>query len=161
MLKAYKASNNLSVILSTSVVAATIKLSNILLPGTSPLDVFNPAIAIICESLAVFVLFSFIRQTVHQRHLILGWLVLSWRLLFVTFLIMMETLFPSQNLISLGFERLLSFFLWESVVNGILIYPLVKKVDLETRSFPKPTVSQSVLASCLMFMAALLTEWIF
>ena len=74
---------------------------------------------------------------------------------------MMETLFPSQNLISLGFERLLSFFLWESVVNGILIYPLVEKVDLETRSFPKPTVSQSVLASCLMFMAALLTEWIF
>jgi hypothetical protein len=58
MLKAYKASNNLSVILSTSVVAATIKLSNILLPGTSPLDVFNPAIASICESLAVFVLFS-------------------------------------------------------------------------------------------------------
>jgi hypothetical protein len=55
----------------------------------------------------------------------------------------------------------LFFFLWESVVNGILIYPLVKKVDLETRSFPKPTVSQSVLASCLMFMAALLTEWIF
>jgi hypothetical protein len=161
MLKAYKASNNLSVILSTSVVAATIKLSNILLPGTSPLDVFNPAIAIICESLAVFVLFFFIRQRVHQRHLILGWLVLSWRLLFVTFLIMMEALFPSQNLISLGFERLLSFFLWESVANGILIYLLMKKVGFETRSFPKPTVSQSVLASCLMFMAALLTEWIF
>jgi hypothetical protein len=74
---------------------------------------------------------------------------------------MMEALFPSQNLISLGFERLLSFFLWESVANGILIYLLMKKVNFETRSFPKPTVLQSVLASCLMFMAALLTEWIF
>ncbi len=69
MLKAYKASNNLSVIFSTSVVAATIKLSN------------------------------------------------------------------------------------------ILLYPIIKNMDLKTHSIPKPTFSPSVLASCLLFIAAMIAEW--
>lgn len=159
MLKAYKASSNLSVILSTSVVAATIKLSNLLFPGTSPLDVFNPAIAIICESLAVFILFSLIRQKVHQRYVLLGWLVLSWRLLFVTLLFIIEFLFPSQSLISLGYERMFSFFLWESIVNGILLCPIINKTAFEIHGFQKPTFSPSVLASCLLFFAALIAEW--
>lgn len=58
MTKAYRDSGNLNMILETSMVAATIKLSNMLFPGTSPVDVLRPAIAIICESLVVFVLIS-------------------------------------------------------------------------------------------------------
>jgi hypothetical protein len=61
MLMAYKSSNNMSVILSTSLVAVTIKLSNIFFPGTSPIDVFKPAFAILCESLVVFVMIFFIK----------------------------------------------------------------------------------------------------
>lgn len=62
MTKAYQDSKNLNVILTTSIVAATIKLSNMLFPGTSPFDVLRPAIAIISESLVVFVLISSIRM---------------------------------------------------------------------------------------------------
>jgi hypothetical protein len=62
MIKAYQDSSNLSMILATSMVAATIKLSNMLFPGISPLDVLRPAIAIICESLVVIVLISSIRM---------------------------------------------------------------------------------------------------
>ena len=68
MTKAYQDSKNLNMILTTSIVAATIKLSNMLFPGTSPLDVLRPAIAIICESLVVFVLISSIRMMfTHMR----------------------------------------------------------------------------------------------
>jgi len=61
MIKAYQDSRNLNMILATSIVAATIKLSNMLFPGTIPFDVLRPAIAIICESLVVFILLSSIR----------------------------------------------------------------------------------------------------
>jgi len=70
MLKAYQDSKNLSVIFSTAVVAAAIKLSNLLLPGTYTLDVLKPAIAIMTESLAVIFLLSIIENRVFQRHLI-------------------------------------------------------------------------------------------
>jgi len=62
MTKAYQDSKSLNMILTTSVVAASIKLSNMLFPGTNPLDVLRPAIAIICESLVVFVLISSLRM---------------------------------------------------------------------------------------------------
>jgi hypothetical protein len=61
MVKAYQDTNKLNMILATSVVAATIKLSDMLFPGISPLDILRPAIAIICESLVVIVLVSSIR----------------------------------------------------------------------------------------------------
>lgn len=67
MLKAYQDSKNLSVIFSTAVVAAAIKLSNLLLPGTNALDVLKPAMAIMTESLAVIVLLSIIENKVFQR----------------------------------------------------------------------------------------------
>jgi hypothetical protein len=69
MLKAYKALSKLSVILSTSLVAATIKLSNILFPGTTSLEVLRPAIAIICESLALFVLIFSIQIIIDKTSL--------------------------------------------------------------------------------------------
>jgi hypothetical protein len=62
MLKAYRDTWNLNTILATSIVAATFKLSNMLFPGTTPMDVFKPALAIICESLVVVVLLSSIRM---------------------------------------------------------------------------------------------------
>ena len=70
MLKAFQDSKNLGVIFSTAVVAATIKLSDLLLPGTYTLDVLRPAIAIITESLAVIFLLSIVESRVFQRHLI-------------------------------------------------------------------------------------------
>jgi hypothetical protein len=69
MLKAYQDSKNLRVIFSTAVVAAAIKLSNLLLPGTYALDVLKPAMAIMTESLAVIVLLFIIENRVFQRHL--------------------------------------------------------------------------------------------
>jgi len=70
MLKAYRDSKSLSVVFSTAVVAATIKLSDLLLPGIYTLDVLRPAIAIITESLAVIFLLSIVESRVFQRHLI-------------------------------------------------------------------------------------------
>ena len=68
MLKAYRDSRSLIVIFATAVVAAAIKLSNLWLPGTSALDVFRPALAIISESLAVIFLLSIVESKVSQRH---------------------------------------------------------------------------------------------
>jgi hypothetical protein len=70
MLKALQDSKKLSVIFSTSVVAATLKLSDLFLPGITALDIAKPAAAIVCESLAIIVLVSIIRNTLLQRHLI-------------------------------------------------------------------------------------------
>jgi hypothetical protein len=68
MVKAYQISGKLNVILVTSMVAATIKLTNILFPGTSFLDVLRPTIAIVCESLVVFVLIVFVKIIFVSTH---------------------------------------------------------------------------------------------
>ncbi|MFC2163578.1 hypothetical protein ACFLT2_01125 [Acidobacteriota bacterium] len=70
MLKAYRDSNSLRAIFTTAVVAAAIKLSDLLLPGTYTIDVFRPAMAIMTESLAIVVLISFVESRVFQQHLI-------------------------------------------------------------------------------------------
>ena len=70
MLKAYRDSKSLRVIFTTAVVAAAIKLSDLLLPGTNSLDVIRPAMAILTESLAVSALLFIIENKVPQRHLI-------------------------------------------------------------------------------------------
>ena len=70
MLKAYQDSKNWSVIFLTAVVAAAIKLSNLLLPGTYAFDILKPAMAIMTESLAVIVLLSIIESRVFQRYII-------------------------------------------------------------------------------------------
>jgi len=70
MMKAYLDSKSLSIIFSTAVVAAAIKLLDLWLPGISALDVLKPAIAIVCESLAIIALLSIIENRAFQRHLI-------------------------------------------------------------------------------------------
>ena len=70
MLKAYRDSKSLSVAFSTALVATAIKLSDLMMPGTSTLDIFRPAMAIMTESLAVIALLSIIESKALQRQLI-------------------------------------------------------------------------------------------
>lgn len=70
MLKAYQELKRLSMIFTTAVVAAAIKLSDLILPGTYALDVFRPAMAIICESLVIIALLSITENEAFQRDLI-------------------------------------------------------------------------------------------
>ena len=53
MVQAYRNSGKIPVIFLTALVAANIKLIDLLLPARSPLAAINPAIAILCESFVV------------------------------------------------------------------------------------------------------------
>jgi hypothetical protein len=70
MLKAYHDSSHLRMILLTASVAATIKLSDLLIPGALVLDVLRPALAILAESLVVIGLAAIVDSKIFQRHLI-------------------------------------------------------------------------------------------
>ena len=67
MLKAFQTSGKPSGILLTSICAAGFKLSNLLFPGIDPAAAFNPALAILAESLAVFAVISFLQLRAPQR----------------------------------------------------------------------------------------------
>jgi hypothetical protein len=67
MLKTYQNSKSFRAIFATAVVSATIKLSDLFLPGTFALDVLRPAFAILAESLAVIALLSLVESRIIQR----------------------------------------------------------------------------------------------
>jgi hypothetical protein len=59
--RAFRQSGTAATIFLTAVVAAGLKLFDLFLPGTDPMAVFRPALAILCEGLAVTALYVFAR----------------------------------------------------------------------------------------------------
>jgi len=62
MLRAYRASGKISTIFLTSLVAAGSKFWDFFLPMHTPAAVFNPALAIVCESLLVMLVVVLFRE---------------------------------------------------------------------------------------------------
>jgi hypothetical protein len=128
LVQAFKHSGKPSIIFLTALVAANIKLIDLFLPVHSPFAVINPAVAMLCESLAVGLFFSLkdFRKVLSRLDVILG-MALVWRLFYGVMTLSFGFIFPVHNFAELGSAHFFGFFLLESSVNAILIYALFYK----------------------------------
>lgn len=62
MSRAFRQSGTAGTIFLTAAVAAGLKLFDLILPGTDPMAALRPALAILCEGLAVTALYVFARE---------------------------------------------------------------------------------------------------
>jgi len=128
LVQAFRHSGKLSIIFLTALVAANIKLIDLFLPAQNPFAVINPAVAMLCESLAVGLFFSLkdFRKVLSRLDVILG-MALVWRLFYGVMTLSFGFIFPVHNFAELGSAHFFGFFLLESSVNAILIYALFYK----------------------------------
>jgi hypothetical protein len=104
-------------------VAANIKLMDLFLPLQSPFAVINPAVAILCESLAVglFLRLKDVEKILSRLDSILG-MAFVWRVFYGIAAYSLGSIFRVSNFIEAGSSHIVSFFLLESAVNATLIY---------------------------------------
>jgi hypothetical protein len=128
LVQAFRQSGKLQVIFLTSLVAANIKLIDLFLPAQSPFAVINPAIAILCESLAVGLFFSLkdFKRVLSRLDVILG-MALVWRLFYGIMTLSLGFILPVHNFTELGSAHIFRFFLLDSSANAILICALFYK----------------------------------
>ena len=123
MVMAFKHSGKLSFIFLTALVAANIKMVDLLFPAHSLFMVINPAIAIICESLVVMLVFSFtgVKQSLSRLDYIWG-MAFVWRLVYGVGTFTLGTIFHSYSFFNEANINIIQFFIIDSFINAILIY---------------------------------------
>ena len=130
----YRRTNSLSSVIFTSFLAAAVKTIDFIMP-TSPDKIINPAVSIILEGFAVFVLFRLVsgrsgRQDAHRP----GYLrILSvsagWRLLYVAYMLLMPASYAAISPLRSA-SALLNFLLVGSLANSLIIYVFMRVSEL-------------------------------
>ncbi len=148
MVQAYRYSGQLSIMFLTAFVAANLKLIDLFLPAHTPFAVINPAVAILCESLAVGLFFGLKDpRKILSRLDIIFIMVFVWRLFYGIVILSLGFFFPVQNFSELGSSHIIGYFLLGSAVNAILIYTFYKfYFSIHSGYFPFPTlkIKQSI-----------------
>lgn len=127
MVKAYEAGNKVSVVFLSSLVAASFKFLDLMIPPHDLWTVVNPAAAIICESLAL-ILFLSIWEKQKLWDLRSLWSVaVGWKISYGLFLIPLGFLFRGESFLLLESVRLFRFFIVESFLQGLVIYLWIQK----------------------------------
>lgn len=126
--KAYKKSNNLSVIFYSSLIAGIIKLVNLFMPISHPVKVINPAFAIVLEGLSVMALVAWSvkknKEIGFSSALLAGF---SWRIIyFLDAVILFNIGIPSRMISKGPQEYLLKFLLINNLVNAFIIMLIAK-----------------------------------
>ncbi|GKX28278.1 hypothetical protein SH1V18_07580 [Vallitalea longa] len=159
--KAYKQSNNVSVIFYSSLIAGTIKLVNLFMPISHPVKVINPAFAIVLEGLSVMALVSWSvkknREIGFTSALITGF---SWRIIyFIDAVILYNINIPARMIEKGPKEYILNFLIINNLINAVIIMLVVraekngKTINIKG-SFIKPVtaVCSFVLAVCVQIL---------
>ena len=128
MLRAWLSTGNPSSIFLTSTAAAAVKLFDMFLPGPGIFAAVNPALAILCEGLAVAGLFSFVRPQNRFHPFTLLSVSLSWRLVYFGFIAAPAAFLGAPNFFMLGSFILFKYFLFESLINTIVLILILKPI---------------------------------
>lgn len=123
MKKAYAGSEKAGAVFGAALVAAAIKLTDLLLPGLVPIFVINPAVAILLEGLAVGLIFNYYsRSGTKLSFLNVLAMPLLWRAVFLVDQCVLSVFGFPAGLVTNGPIVAMKFFFWESAVNALLIY---------------------------------------
>jgi len=162
MIQVFNCSGRRISILTTALVASSIKLLDLALPSPTPLAVINPAVAILIESLAAIALLpSQSRSGAPLRLPRLAGLVLSWRVFYGLALGSLGLLFSFSSFFDLGWERLLYFFGLESFVNSVLLFCMFRISFFRMTEIPERKLRcQWSSIPILLFLAAAVIEFL-
>ena len=164
--RAYKESGKYISLLSTSAVAATIKLMDLFLPGLNPIFTINPAMAILMEGALLMIAYKMIQQsqrTFRFREALMA--AAGWRATFILYSLALMALSISDDFFHIGIGNILRFFILESLVNALFITAYLKtKKNFETNlSASRIRIRDNAIKiglsfSIMMFAIAILTR---
>jgi hypothetical protein len=150
MKKVYDATGKASSVFYISLVAASIKMADFLLPLADPIRIVNPALSIVLEGLAVGLVFYYCaghRVSLAYVHTLL--MGVLWRTLFLGHLFIISLYGLPAALVTDGIAYTLRFLLLESFVNSLLIYACLR-LDRNKPVFSvKPAFSCGALATAI------------
>jgi len=158
MVKVYSISGRLSFILIASYAAASLKFFDIFISPHHFFSVLNPMIAIICESLVLFLFLKAWNRKVFTQFFPIFTMVLSWKLIYSAAILTLGHFFPIKSIFDLGSARFLSFFLVESLASSLIIFLFFKVQPFSFKSsFYHPKKTHYFLTACV-YMLALFIE---
>lgn len=131
MSRAYREYGKSCIIIGTALVAMSIKLVDLLMPGVNPLRTINPAVFIILEALAVVVVLGLTKTDI-MRFRFTGTILASvlWRAVFVGYAFLLESFSLTTGFTRLGFFNIgIRFLVIEALVNALIIYAYVRRTS--------------------------------
>jgi hypothetical protein len=123
--KAYQETQSRTALVLMALIAASIKLVDLFLPGLPPIRTFNPAMAILIEGIvAAFVVPQLVKSQGIMSPVYTVAANFGWRIAFLTYVFILSSLggFPIKLIQSN--ERLFSFLLLEAAIGSLLSYGL-------------------------------------
>jgi hypothetical protein len=156
MTRAYKDTGKAGSLFITAAAAASIKLVDLFLPNLSPIHTINPAIAILMESAAVFLVFKLLNAKPLQFRF--GEVLIAstgWRLGFLFYSAILFVTAISREFIQMGLAHILRFVLLESVINAVIIIAYLKAEKVFNRERIRPFQIRPVIAAAALTAAVL------
>jgi len=162
MRKAFKGTGRLSSIFLTASVAASIKLTGLVLAIQAPVRILNPAMSILIEGLAVLLFYKFFApgKESFRFHEVLT-AAAGWRILFVGYHLVLLALSLYDGILQLGWDGLALFLVVESLVNAGIILSFLKMESIGSRVFLGKSLRPNMVTSILLFAAAVFCELFF
>lgn len=149
MKKVYNSTGKTAAIFHISIIAALIKLADFLLPIYMPIRIVNPALSILMEGLAVSLIFCFSRSRKLEIGFIQSFMMgLAWRSLFLLHLFIISRFDLPAALVTDGLGVALRFLILESLINGLIIYALLRGEKI------RPAIEIKPAYSCGVFILA-------
>lgn len=138
-----------------SLVAASIKLADFLLPGYDALRIVNPALSMLAEGLAVYVVMGYC----DSRKVSIGALAafgmgLLWRGAFSLYLLAISLYGLPAALVTGGWAYALRFLLLESAVNALIILAYLRSSEKAPVFLKADPSAWSAIAALLLAIAA-------
>ncbi len=151
MKKAYNDDTRPSTIFYVSLIAALIKLTDVLIPGRILILVINPAIAILLEGLAVSLLVKYLSSSARSiAYMSTFGMGLLWRSLFLVDQYIISRYNLPAGLVTNGIYVSLKFLVWESFINSILIYAYLRIASSRNAFKIRPAFSFAALAMAVV-----------
>ena len=153
----YKNTENKSSILWVSLIAASIKAINFLMPGLPPIKTYNPMIAIMLQSIAMIAILPLFNQKpLGLKILSLGIASLLWRGLFIINISINHALtqFPFPQLVSN--TKIIEFIVLYGLMGALFVGLIFGILYMLNRSFQfkfRPSYVLSVLLLIVSFAA--------
>lgn len=158
MIRALKTSGKPASVPAVAAIAASLKLVDLVLPGTHLFQAVNPALAILAESLAFLLIIQIIKNPDNlllSRNLFS--ITFGWRIIYGFFQISIASIFSeTTGFLHLGNAAILRFLLFDSMVNFLLIlgtkdlFKTAKLPRIIFRLSPRPGTALVLFASAVL-----------
>jgi hypothetical protein len=155
MRKAYLATGKADAVFRVALVAALVKCCDFLIQGNIPIRIFNPALSILLEGLAVALVFAY----AERRRFAVGFASIFsmgflWRTVFLVYLFLISLINLPAALVTDGLQVSLRFLFLESFVNASLMFAYLKIERTERAVAVPPMVAYAAMATAIILTLA-------